>query len=144
MHQRSYQYVILHLTDKRIKDKMRLKRSAKTKKTGLHTSNRFKKVTSVFPNVDCKAATPRIVFFRSPSKRTVASDTATAVSRSNTFRILWTTTVFSSILFEFCASNEQRAGRVYAFFLCFCFAHIQLAICPSHHPCKLRGKKGRG
>jgi hypothetical protein len=140
MRQRSYKYVILHLTNNRSEDKMILKRSDKKKVKGFALQIDLKKVTSVFPNVDCNAATPRIVFFRSPSKRTVASDTATAVSRAKTSRILFTTTVFSSLLFAFWISNKRVI--FFAFFLCYCFAHMKLAVCPSHHPSKFRGYTG--
>ncbi len=68
-----------------MKNKLREKVCKNKQKKGLRTFNRIKNLTSVLLNVDFNPVTPRIVFFSSPSKRTVASDTATAVSRSNTF-----------------------------------------------------------
>jgi hypothetical protein len=53
------------------------------------------------PSVFCKPSTPRLLFFRSLDKCTVAfdTDTATAISRSQTIRILSTTFPQYSLLY---------------------------------------------
>jgi hypothetical protein len=61
--------------------------------------------TSDLPRLSFKPSMPQIVFFRSFLKCTVASDTATAVSRSHFIRIFSTTLALSALLFAFSALN---------------------------------------
>ncbi len=99
--------IVLHL-QKKIEKKKRLCETRIPKKMARasHFGSRGKKgLTSDLLSVWGRPKTPRLLVFRSFAKCTVASDTATAFSRSQVIRILSITTASSVLLFAFCAIN---------------------------------------